>query len=262
MRIELGCFTRPWGTFTQAEALAGVAAAGFGVVGVTNLKDGPPFTADSTEEEIAGLKSRVEGHGLAPRVLFGNPDVSREPGQAVARFRREIERAAWLGVGHIVVMGTEKEERHEAWFRAMEESLDFAGEQGVMLVLKPHGGLSALGEDLLRAAERLSHPNFGICYDPGNIYYYTGQRAEEDLPKVADRVQAMCIKDERGGRHGEVEITPGTGVVDFERIFSILDGAGFSGPCWVECVGGKSLDEVNAEAKTAFEFVTEVVGRI
>lgn len=262
MKIELGCLTRPWGKFTQAEALAGVAAAGFRVVGVTNLKDGPPFTADSTEEEIARLRSRVEGHGLEARVMFGNPDLSREPAEAASRFRREIERAAWLGVRHIVVMGTADEGRYEAWFRAVGECLDFAGEQGVMLVLKPHGGLSALGEDLLRAVERLPHANFGICYDPGNIYYYTGQRAEEDLPKVADRVRAMCIKDERGGKHGEVEITPGTGVVDFERIFSILDGAGFSGPCWVECVGGKSLDEINGEAKKAFEFVTEVVGRI
>ncbi|UCC69070.1 MAG: sugar phosphate isomerase/epimerase [Armatimonadota bacterium] len=261
MEIELGCFTRPWGRFSLEEALSGVAGAGFERVGLTALGEGPVFSADSTEEEVAGLKARVEGHGLAAQVAFGNPDLLLGVEEAASRFRGEIERAGWLGMQYMVLLGTEEERFHGKWLTAVEQCLDFAREQGVVLLLKPHGGMSALGEDLLRAAARLPHPNFGICYDPGNIHYYTGQRAEEDLPKVAEQVRAMCIKDERGGKHGEVEITPGTGVVDFARIFSILDGAGFAGPCWVECVGGESLEEINAEAKKAFRFVIELAAR-
>ncbi|MDH4180190.1 MAG: sugar phosphate isomerase/epimerase, partial [Armatimonadota bacterium] len=71
-------------------------------------------------------------------------------------------------------------------------------------------------------------------------------------------VRAMCIKDEIGGKEGEVMITPGTGLVDFRRIFSILAGAGFSGPCWVECVGGRTLEEINEEAGKARGFVTRL----
>jgi sugar phosphate isomerase/epimerase len=109
---------------------------------------------------------------------------------------------------------------------------------------------------------RFSHPSFGLCYDPGNIYYYTGLKAEEDLPKVAHQVRAMCIKDETGGKHGEVMLTPGTGLVDFAHIFSILSGAGFSGPCWVECLGGKTVDEINAEAKKTYEFISGIVASL
>lgn len=112
------------------------------------------------------------------------------------------------------------------------------------------------------ARNRIQHPSFGLCYDPGNIYYYTGEKAEEDLPKVAAQVSAMCIKDETGGKHGEVMLTPGTGLVDFPRIFSILDEHKFSGPCWVECVGGTTLDEINAEAKKTYEFISGVVAGI
>ena len=65
----------------------------------------------------------------------------------------------------------------------------------------------------------------------------------------------MCIKDEIGGKHGEVMITPGTGLVDFPRIFEILGDVGFSGPIWVECVGGKSVGEINEEARKARELV-------
>lgn len=260
MEIELGCFTRPWGKFTLGEALAGVAGAGYERVGLTPLREGPALSADATEENIAELKSRVEAHGLTAQVAFGNPDLSLEADASAARLRGEIERARWLGLDYIVLLGTEDESLYEKWFAAVGRCLDCAEENGVTLLLKPHGGLSALAEDLLRAADRLDHPSFGICYDPGNIYYYTGERAEDDLPKVAAQVRAVCIKDEVGGKHGEVEITPGTGVVDFGRIFSILSGAGFSGPCWVECVGGESLAEVNAEAKKARELIVRVAG--
>ena len=128
-----------------------------------------------------------------------------------------------------------------------------------MLVLKSHGGLSALAEDLLRALDRVNHPSFGICYDPGNIYHYTGERAAEDLPKVSAHVKAMCIKDIVGGKGGDVMVTPGTGVVDFPRIFAILDDAGFSGPCWVECLGGATLDEINGEAAMARRYINDIV---
>jgi sugar phosphate isomerase/epimerase len=182
--------------------------------------------------------------------------------EAVTLFRREIERGRALGLDYFILTGVSDESKYEAWYSAVAQCLDCAREHGVMLLLKPHGGLCALAEDLLRAAERLRHPNFGICYDPGNIYYYTGEKAEEDLPKIVEHVRGMCIKDETGGKHGEVMITPGTGVVDFPRIFAILDRAGFSGPCWVECVGGKTLPEINTEAKRTYRFITDVVAGI
>lgn len=258
MEIDLGCWTRPWWDFTLQEALRGIAAAGFPIVGLAPFDDGPVFSADSTEEEIARLKAAVESHGLVPQAVFGNPDLSRELEEAVSLFQREIERVQWLGLPYIVLLGTADEDQYEKWYSAVERCLDFAGERGVMLLLKPHGGLSALAGDLLRAVERFDHPNFGVCYDPGNIYYYTGEKAEQDLPTVVEHVRAMCIKDEVGGKHGEVMITPGVGLVDFERIFSILQDAGFSGPCWLECVGATSLEDINAEAKKAREFVLEV----
>ncbi|NIQ99381.1 MAG: hypothetical protein GTN78_04165, partial [Gemmatimonadales bacterium] len=33
MKIELGCFTRPWGRFSMEQSLAGIAAAGFRTCG-------------------------------------------------------------------------------------------------------------------------------------------------------------------------------------------------------------------------------------
>ena len=263
MDIELGCFTRPWGEYSLEEALAGIAAAGYTRVGLSHLTAGgrllPPAV---TDDELSRLKAQVESHGLSAQVAFGNPDLSLPPKKAAARFRQELEWARLLGIEYIVLTGEDDPTRYKAWFAAVEGSLSAARKLGLTLLLKPHGGLSALAEDLLAALERLQHPSFGICYDPGNIYYYTGQRAREDLPKVVEHVRAMCVKDEIGGKEGEVMITPGTGLVDFRRIFSILAGAGFSGPCWVECVGGRTLDEINQEAGKARVFVTRLTESI
>ena len=259
MDIELGCFTRPWDGFSLEEALAGIADAGYTRVGLSHLTAGGRLLpSEVTDDDISRLKAQVESHGLLAQVAFGNPDLSLPPKKAAARFRQELEWARGLGIEYIVLTGEDDPTRYKAWFAAVERSLSAARKLGITLLLKPHGGLSALAEDLLAALERLQHPSFGICYDPGNIYYYTGQRAREDLPKVVAHVRAMCVKDEIGGKEGEVMITPGTGLVDFRRIFSILAGAGFSGPCWVECAGGRTLDEINQEAEKTRVFVTRL----
>jgi len=259
MDIELGCFTRPWGDYSLEEALAGIAAAGYTRVGLSSLTAGGRLLpSEVAEDDISRLAAQLESHGLAAQVAFGNPDLSLPPKKAAVRFRQELEWARQLGIDYIVLTGEDDPTRYKAWFAAVKRSLDAARKLGITLLLKPHGGLSALAEDLLAARERLPHPNFGICYDPGNIYYYTGGRAREDLPKVVEHVRAMCVKDEIGGKEGEVMITPGTGLVDFRRVFSILAEAGFSGPCWVECVGGRTLEEINEEAKKTRVFVTRL----
>ena len=258
MRIELGCLTRPWHRYGLEEALAGIAAAGFRTVGFT----GSVVSADSTDADIARLKCLLAANGLAAQVSISQPSLQLEAGEAARRFRQEMRRGREIGLAYFIMCGTAEESRYEQWYEVVARCLDDAAEEGVMLLLKPHGGISSLSGDLLRAVERFRHPSFGICYDPGNIYYYTGQPAEEDLPRVAAHVRGMCIKDETGGKHGEVMITPGTGSVDFPRIFSILHEAGFAGPCWVECVGGSALEEINAEAAKSYRFINEVVAAI
>jgi sugar phosphate isomerase/epimerase len=258
MQIQCGCLTRPWHEFTLEQALAGISGAGYKTVGFT----GPVVSADMTDGDVKSLRALLQANGLEPQVSISQPRMDLDPDEAVYRFQREMARAKEVGLTYFILCGTNHEDKYEQWYSTVQRCLDYAGEHGLMLLLKPHGGISALGADLLRAADRINHPSFGICYDPGNIYYYTGQSAEEDLPPVAPAVRAMCIKDETGGKHGEVALTPGTGLVDFKRVFSTLNDAGFSGPCWVECLGGKTIEELNREAKRTYDFITDVVASV
>lgn len=260
MQIQLGCQTRPWHDYSLDEALAGIAAAGFEIVGFVPQADNPLFSPEAGDGDIARLKDLLASRGLRPQMAISQPNLwDRPEAEAVSVFLGEMERGKELGLEYFILCGISDESKWEDWFRAIEVCLPRAAELGLQLLLKPHGGLSALAEDLRRAVERFSHPNFGICYDPGNVYYYTGERAEDDLPKIVEHVRAMCIKDEIGGKEGEVMITPGTGLVDFARIFRILGDAGFTGPCWVECLGGKTLAEINQEAKKTHSFLTELL---
>ena len=72
----------------------------------------------------------------------------------------------------------------------------------------------------------------------------------------------MCVKDTVGGKQGRVMITPGTGEVDFAAVFTTLRDAGFSGPCWVECVGGETLDQINAEAVKTKAFLDDLLAKL
>src|SRR5437773_486910 len=82
-----------------------------------------------------------------------------------------------------------------------------------------------------RAIGAVDHPSFRLCFDPGNLLYYAGERPEVALPKLAPLAVAMCIKDETGGNSPQrsVDVTPGDGDVDFPAIFQILMEHGFTG---------------------------------
>ena len=120
-------------------------------------------------------------------------------------------------------------------------------------------------DNLIAAHDRVGHSAFGICFDPGNIIYYTKgtARPETDVARVAPLVTTAIIKDclLRDGKP-DVLITPGEGLVDFDAVLSGLVGGGFRGPLYVECVGGQTLDEIDRNVLATREFVEEILGRL
>jgi sugar phosphate isomerase/epimerase len=53
----------------------------------------------------------------------------------------------------------------------------------------------------------------------------------------------------------DVMITPGEGLVDFKKVVGGLIAAGFKGPLYVECVGGKTVAEINTNVRRTLDFV-------
>ena len=190
-------------------------------------------------------------------MIIAGPDLHLPDAGIIPSFDKLAANVARLGGKYILACGVEDESLYDTYLRLLATSCDAAASYGIKILLKPHGGVSATADELLRALDQVNKPNFGICYDPGNILYYTGKRPEEDLLKIVDRVDAICLKDERGGLRGEVMITLGTGDVDFDVLFDILRDAGFTGPAWVECMGGETVEEINIEADKTMAFLSE-----
>ena len=263
MKHTIGCTTRPYGSLMFPEACEHIAAAGYTDVAVFANAGQIPVRSDSTAAEITETRKAAADAGLAPSMLIGSTKLNLGLEAAVDDYKRLIDNAAALGTKWLLDCGTGNEAHYADYFELMRQAAPHAAEMGVNITMKPHGGISLTVQDLLDANDKVNHPAFGICYDPGNIIYYTkgGLRPETDIGTVAPKVTTTIIKDcvvEDGVP--DVMVTPGEGLVDFETVLGGLANGGFDGPLYVECVGGKAVDEVDSNTKAALKLVSDILG--
>ena len=262
MKHTIGCTTRPYGSLTFAEACEHIAAAGYTDVAVFGNADKVAVGSDSSKAEIAETRKAAADAGLAPSMLIGGTKLNLGLQAAVDDYKRLIDNAAELGTRWLLDCGTGNEAHYEDYFELMRQASPHAAAVQVDITMKPHGGISLTIADLVNAYNSVNHSAFGICYDPGNIIYYTkGElRPEPDAETVGAQVSTMIIKDcvvEDG--KPDVMVTPGEGLVDFEKVLGGLVAGGFDGPLYVECVGGKTVDEIDGNVKSTLKFVSDIL---
>lgn len=253
METVIGCTTRPYGMLSYPEAFARIAAAGYQDVAVFRSKDGMPVDSTSSPAAVAAVRAAAQAAGVRPSMLIGGTRLDLGLSKAVDEYRRLIDNAAALGVSWLLDCGTSNAALYADYFELMRQCAPHAQSAGVHLTMKPHGGISLTVEDLLAAHHRVGHPAFGICFDPGNIIYYTlgSRRPEPDAPRVAPVCSTVIIKDcvVQEGK-ADVMVTPGDGLVNFPAVLGSLVRGGFRGPCYVECVGSK--EPVGIDRDVAF----------
>ena len=253
MQWELGCFDRPWYEHDLETALDGIAQAGFKILGLLRVvKDLGPV-GEMSPQQVDDLRKRIEDHGLRVVVIRGASPVGQE---GIDALKKDIDHAKILGAESVLLGGTSKPEQYDEFYRGAAPCASHAALQGMTIVMKPHGGISATAQDCLTAIERVGSDHFRIWHDPGNIVYYVGDDPVQDVKQVVQYVSGICLKDTKGGKKGEVMITPGTGEVDFEAYFRALAEGGFSGPMIIECLSSGSPQQLVQEAIKAREFIS------
>jgi sugar phosphate isomerase/epimerase len=265
MKLTIGCTTRPYSAVSFAEACDHIAAAGYTDVAVYANLGKVPVRSDSTAEEIAAAKKAAADAGLIPSMLIGGPRLEIGLDAAVDDFKKLIDNAARLSAKWLLNGGTGNKEHYSIFFELMCRTAPYAEQAGVNITLKPHGGITLTIDNLINAYNKVHHPAFGICYDPGNIIYYTkGElRPEPDIARVAPTVNTAIIKDcVVVDGNPDVMITPGEGLVDFEKVLGGLVKGGFRGPLYVECVGGKEINEINKNVKSTLKFVSDILAKL
>lgn len=254
----IGCFNRPWGSWTYDQALEGMQGAGFKVTGLLGEHAQEPlFSATATDQAMEVLRDRIQKRNLRVEIAWVRTRHDVPVQEAVAAARRQVDLGAKLGVRFLMTMGVDGKENFEHFYKVMAEVAAYAKDKGIRIAMKPHGGCSATATEMLRALERIGHDNFGIWYDAGNILHYTEADPVADVEKVAKHVVGFSAKD-CAKRGGDVMLQFGEGRVDFAGVFRKLRAAGFSGPVLVECCRLGSLAEVQANARKNREFLEKV----
>jgi sugar phosphate isomerase/epimerase len=148
----------------------------------------------------------------------------------------------------------------ESYYRAIVECCGYAGEKGIGISVKPHGGTNATGPQCRRLIESVGHSNFRLWYDPANIFYYSDGKIDpvDDSATVDGLVVGMSVKDFRMPK--DVDLTPGTGMVNFPKVMANLKRGGFTGgPLIIECLAPGDLPQLLANARKARAFVESLV---
>jgi sugar phosphate isomerase/epimerase len=203
---------------------------------------------------------------------FTHPDAGERAGQ-VERQQRAVDLSVRLGVRYCRTLtgqrrpGVSRADGVRWAVEGIKRSLDYAAARGVVLCLENHYKDGtwrypefAQHEDVfLEILDRIDAPNFGVQYDPSNAIV-GGYDPVAFLERVKHRVVSMHASDRylapgttldeiRAAdgsigypdklRHGET----GTGLNDYDAIFRMLAGVGYSG--WISVEDGMNgLDEL------------------
>jgi sugar phosphate isomerase/epimerase len=264
-RYQLGCYTRPWDQYEYRVALDGIAEAGYKYAGIMTAKGKTwvIITVDSTPEEVAAIAHEVRQRGLQTLSIYGGDfPVAKSVEAGVQGLNRLIDHAVICGCPHLMLGGTSDEKLFAPYYKVVAECCAYAASKGVGLSVKPHGGQNATGRQCRRIIELVGRSSFRLWYDPGNIFYYSDGRLDpvEDAASVDGLVVGMSVKDFKLPK--EVAVTPGTGLVKFDKVLARLQQGGFrSGPLVVECLDQGDAAKVTAEARKTRQFLEELTGQ-
>ncbi|MBN2314348.1 MAG: TIM barrel protein [Sedimentisphaerales bacterium] len=262
---QIGCYTRPWAKYDYRVALDAIAEAGFKYAGLMTAKSKTNLviSVSTTVEEAEQVGEEVKKRGLKiPSLYGGGIPVQKSLKAGIEGLRRLIDNCAACQAANLMMGGIGNEKLFNDYYKAIAECCDYAEEKGIGISVKPHGGLNATGPQCRKTIEMVGHKNFRIWYDPGNIYFYSDGTLDpvDDAATVDGLVVGMCIKDYKHPK--KVDVTPGTGQVDFKGVLARLQKGGFtSGALVVECLEPGDLEQTLAEAKKARQLIEELVGR-
>jgi sugar phosphate isomerase/epimerase len=255
---QLGCYTRPFDQFDYHVAMDAIAEAGFKYVGLmtTNTKDWVMIRPNTPVEEVRTMKAEAAKRDLEVLSIYGDFSVSGSVEEGARDLRRLIDHCAVCACPNLLLGGTSDAKVYEGYYKAVAECCGYAAGKGVGLSVKPHGGQNATGPQCRKAIELVNRKNFGLWYDPGNIFYYSDGKLDpvEDAATVDGVVVGMSVKDFQPPK--EVLVNPGSGKVNFPAVLARLKKGGFvKGPLILECLERGPLDKVKAAARRAREFL-------
>lgn len=212
------------GAMTLADFLRVCREIGFEGVELTSYYFPTTERAFLNEIKLRAHKEGLAISGTAVGSDFAQPDEAKRR-EHVAMTKRWIEHSVVLGAPTLRVFaggvraGQTEAEAFAAVVACLQECAAFAGEQGVLLALENHGGLTATAEGTLKLRNAVSHPALGLNLDFGNF--------RGDLySQFAACAPYAVATHAKPTAHG---LTDAPEPIDYARVRALMEQSGYRG---------------------------------
>jgi sugar phosphate isomerase/epimerase len=273
-QFQIACMTLPYSAFPLERALSGLQSAGYRYVawGTTHREAGnqnvPVMAPDAPPERARELAQRCRDRGLEPIMMFSG--IYPEAQNHLDVMRARIRQASAAGIPQLLTFGnTNANNSNRArWIEHFRQLGPIAREANVVIVIKPHGGLTARGAMTAEIVREVADDNVKANYDAGNVMDYLKISAAEvltDLQLASTSVRSFCIKDHRL-QPADQDCGPGLGDIDHYRLLEPVAFTGRPMPLCCENIFAPLLprpmqpEGVDVLARRAREFL-EIVTR-
>ena len=269
-QFQIACMTLPYSQFPLERALTGLQTAGYRFVawGTTHMENGqrvPVMPADAPPERAAELARRCRDLGLEPIMMFSG--VSPDAANHLDVMRTRIRQAAAARMPQVLCFGGTRGGDRPRWIEHYRQLGPIARENNVLLVIKPHGGLTARGAMAAEIVREVNDENVRVNYDSGNVMDYLRIDAAAtlaDFQRCSGEVRSFCIKDHRQLPRDE-DCGPGLGEIDHYRLLQPVAFTGRPMPLACENIFAPLVprpmrpEGVDALARRAREYLELVV---
>ncbi len=265
--FQIACMTLPYSQFPLERALRGIKAAGYKYVawGTTHKEAGggdvPMIAADAPPQQARELGKRCRDLGLEPLMMFSM--IYPEAPDALAVLTQRIKQAAAGGVPQVLTFGHTQGGNRQVWVERFKKLGPIARENGVLVVVKQHGGTTGTGQACAEIIREVGDAGVMVNYDAGNVMDYLHIDPIPDILKCAAEVRSFCIKDHRNWPK-DGDCGPGLGEIDHYRLLQPVAFTGLRMPLCCENIFAPLLprphapEGVDAMARRAREFLETV----
>lgn len=270
--FQIACMTLPYSQFPLKRALTGIQSAGYKYVawGTSHReteggKRIPVMPTDASPTRAKELAQQCRDLGLEPLMMFSTIYPEAKNGLEVLTNR--LKQAGAARVPHVLTFGHTKGGNRKLWIDRFKKLGPIARDNGVLLVVKQHGGSTGTGEACAEIIREVDDPGVRVNYDAGNVMDYLNVDPIPDIRKCADVVHSFCMKDHRNWPKDQ-DCGPGFGEIDHYRLLQPVAFTGRKMPLCCENIFAPVIprptqpEGIDQLARRVREFLETVVAGV
>src|SRR5699024_9753583 len=182
-------------TYTFEDSIEGISAAGYKYIELSAVENWAEYV--SVNDSPDSVKERLSQSGLEASAMSIHLDLFREESITEA-----MNLMHWAGEYGLPVVNTALASRPEGSGSSEEHIVDVltriaqaAVAAGTVSALEVHGDIVPNGAAVVDLLDAVGEAGLGLNYDTGNVMFYSGIRAEDELAHVIERVSHVHLKD-------------------------------------------------------------------